>query len=62
MHLIDFVGGKISVLDLSPKLNSVALVLNELYRPSDRRMSAKLMSTFADRGCRVISETDLHGR
>jgi hypothetical protein len=25
-------------------------------------MSAKLVSTFADRGCRVVSPTDPHGR
>jgi hypothetical protein len=25
-------------------------------------MSAKLVSTFADRGCRVVSATDPHGR
>jgi hypothetical protein len=31
---------------------------SELYRPSDRRLSAKLVSTFADRGCRVVSVTD----
>jgi hypothetical protein len=35
---------------------------SELYRPSDRRMSAKLVPTFADRGCRVVSATDLHSR
>jgi hypothetical protein len=29
---------------------------------SDRRLSAKLVSTFADRGCRVVSGTDPHGR
>jgi hypothetical protein len=31
---------------------------SELYRPSDRRLSAKLVPTFADRGCRVVSATD----
>jgi hypothetical protein len=31
---------------------------SELYRPSDRRLSAKLVSTFADRGCHVVSVTD----
>jgi hypothetical protein len=31
---------------------------NELNRPSDRRLSAKLVPTFADRGCRVVSVTD----
>jgi hypothetical protein len=35
---------------------------NVLYRPSDRLLSAKLVSNFANRGCRVVSETDPHGR
>jgi hypothetical protein len=39
---------------LSPQAN--------IYRQSDRRMSAKLVSTFADRGCRMVSATDPHGR
>jgi hypothetical protein len=43
-------------------LNSVAFSLSELYRPSDHRLSVKLVPTFADRGCRVISATDSHGR
>jgi hypothetical protein len=30
----------------------------ELYLPSDRRLSAKLVPTFADRGCHVVSVTD----
>jgi hypothetical protein len=34
----------------------------ELYRPSDRRLSAKLVPTFADRGCHVISVMDPHSR
>jgi hypothetical protein len=33
-----------------------------LDRPSDRRLSVKLVPTFADRGCPVVSATDLHGR
>jgi hypothetical protein len=28
---------------------------SELYRPSDRRLSAKLVPTFADIGCHVVS-------
>jgi hypothetical protein len=40
---------------------SVALV-RELYRPSDCRLSAKLVPTFADRGCDVVSVTDPYGR
>jgi hypothetical protein len=35
--------------------------VSELYRPSYRRLSAKLVPTFADRGCRVISAVDSHG-
>jgi hypothetical protein len=31
---------------------------SELYRLSDRRLSAKLVPTFADTGCRVVSATD----
>jgi hypothetical protein len=35
---------------------------SELYRPSDRRLSAKLVPTFADRGCHVVSVTNPYGR
>jgi hypothetical protein len=31
---------------------------SELYSPSDRRLSAKLVQPFADRWCRVDSATD----
>jgi hypothetical protein len=34
---------------------------SELHRPSDRRLSAKLLPTFADRGCHVVSVTDPRG-
>jgi hypothetical protein len=34
----------------------------ELYRPSDRRFSAKLVPTFADIGCLMVSATDPYGR
>jgi hypothetical protein len=33
----------------------------ELYRPIDRRLSTKLVPTFADRGCHVVSVTDPYG-
>jgi hypothetical protein len=33
-----------------------------LYRQSDRRLSAKLVPTFADRGCHVVIVTDPYGR
>jgi hypothetical protein len=35
---------------------------SELYRPSYRRLSAKLVPTFADRGCHVVSVTDPYVR
>jgi CBS-domain-containing membrane protein len=35
---------------------------SELYRPSDRRLSAKLVPTFADSGYHVVSVTDSYGR
>jgi CBS-domain-containing membrane protein len=34
----------------------------EQYQPSDRRLSAKLVPTFVDRGCHVVSVTDSYGR
>jgi hypothetical protein len=36
--------------------------VNELYRPSDHRLSAKLVPAFADRRCYVVSVTDPYGR
>jgi hypothetical protein len=35
---------------------------SKLYRSSDRRMSAKFVPTFVDRGCRVNSATNPHRR
>jgi hypothetical protein len=35
---------------------------SELYRPNDRRLSAKWLPTFADRGCHVVSVMDPYGR
>jgi hypothetical protein len=35
---------------------------SELYRQSDRRLSAKLVPTFPDRGCHVVSVTNPYGR
>jgi hypothetical protein len=34
---------------------------SKLYRPSDRRLSAKLVPIFADRGSHVVSVTDSYG-
>jgi hypothetical protein len=35
---------------------------SELYRPRDRRLSTKLVPTFADKECCVVSATDSYGR
>jgi hypothetical protein len=35
---------------------------SEIYRPSDRRLLAKLVPTFADRVCHVVSAMDSHCR
>jgi hypothetical protein len=35
---------------------------SELYRPSDSRLSAKLVPAFAAKGCHVVNVTDLYGR
>jgi hypothetical protein len=43
------------------KLNSPESA-SKLYRPSDRRLSAKLLPTCADRGRHVVSVTDPYGR
>jgi hypothetical protein len=34
----------------------------ENYNDSDRRLLAKLVPTLVDRGCRVVSATNPHGR
>jgi hypothetical protein len=47
-----------SVFNLTPWSESAS----ELYRPSDRRLSAKWLPTFADRKCHVVSVTDPSGR
>jgi hypothetical protein len=38
------------------------LSASRLYSPSDRHLSAKLVLTFADRGCYVVSVTDPYVR
>jgi hypothetical protein len=35
---------------------------SELYRPSDRSLSAKWLPTFADKGCHVVGVTDPYSR
>jgi hypothetical protein len=35
--------------------------MSELYRPSNRRLSAKLVPTFVGIGCRVVRAMDSYG-
>jgi hypothetical protein len=35
---------------------------SEIYRPSDRRLSAKLVPAFEDTGCHVVGVMDPYGR
>jgi hypothetical protein len=42
-------------------LNSLALVRERTILTSDSRLSAKVVSTFAERGCHVASVTDPYG-
>jgi hypothetical protein len=48
----------IYIYNLTPWFESAS----ELYRPSDRRLSAKWLPTCADSGCHVVSLTDPSGR
>jgi hypothetical protein len=54
------VSGSVS-LPLFYKLRGLYSV-SELYRPSARRLSVKLLPPFADRGYRVVSSTDPYSR
>jgi hypothetical protein len=49
-------------MDISIKQTIWPEPASELYRPRDSRLSAKLVPTFADRGCHEVSTTDPHGR
>jgi hypothetical protein len=44
-------------LKLKTKLHGLSPQANYTDRLSDRRLSAKLVPTLADRGCRVVSAT-----
>jgi hypothetical protein len=46
---------------MKPKYHSSA-PKKEFYRPSDRRLSAKLVPPLVDRRCHVVSVTDPSGR
>jgi hypothetical protein len=51
---------ELSTVTLTNKQTPWPVSASELRRPSGRRLSAKLMPTFADRGCPVVSATDPH--
>jgi hypothetical protein len=40
----------------------MAVVRRTTILPRDRRLSAKLLPTFTDKGCRMVSATDPYGR
>jgi hypothetical protein len=50
------------ILHLYPSKPPWSWSASELYRSSDRRLSAKLVPTLAGRECRVVSATVPHGR
>jgi hypothetical protein len=41
--------------------HTLSFTTSELYRPSDHRLSAKLVPTLRIKGCRVVSATNPHG-
>jgi hypothetical protein len=51
----------LSLTTMNSRANSVVLVRQRTI-PSDRRLSEKLVPTFAERGSHVVSATDPHGR
>jgi hypothetical protein len=54
-------GSSKPMLEITPLLTP-STSASELYRPSDRRLSAKLVPSFTDRGCHVVSVTDPYVR
>jgi hypothetical protein len=58
MRLHSQLGDRISLQKKTPWSESAS----ELYRPSDRRLSAKWLPIFADKECHVVSVTDPYGR
>jgi hypothetical protein len=49
---------ELNLVDSTNKQTPWPKSASELYRPSNRRLSAKLAPTFADRGCHVVSVAD----
>jgi hypothetical protein len=62
-HWIGGIVGPTTGLDNKKKLKTPwSESASKLYRPNDRRLSAKRLPTCADRGCHVVSVTDPSGR
>jgi hypothetical protein len=61
-HFYDFKTDLLSRIIIIKKQTPWPESANELYRPSDRRLSAKVVPTFADRGCHMVSVTDPYSR
>jgi hypothetical protein len=60
-HLLSWVPQKELTL-ITKKKTPWSESASQLYRPGDRRFSAKWLPTFADRGCHVVSVTDPYSR
>jgi hypothetical protein len=52
----------VSVTDPYGRIIEFLSVIEQLYRPSDQRLLAKLVTTFEDRECHVVIVTDPYGR
>jgi hypothetical protein len=59
VHVLDRAATVIGMFLLSNKLHGLSPQANYTDRLIDRRLSAKLVPTLADRGCRVVSATIL---
>jgi hypothetical protein len=57
-----WMGALMRIKTKKKKKNPWSESASELYRPSDHRLSAKWLTTFAGRGCHVVSVTDPYGR
>jgi hypothetical protein len=56
-----FLLGFLSSFSQNKKLNSVGLVRERIMPIEQPPLVGEVVPTFADRGCRMVSETDSHG-
>jgi hypothetical protein len=59
---VEFEIGAWQKREISIYLSVLYQVTDQIFETSDRRLSAKLVPTLVDRGCRVVSAENLHGR